>query len=164
EYAKALDGKVKLRADSTAYSVLKKKGFSVEKAEEKDWKTEYNDLILSVKTVKNLGEAINHINKYGSKHTDGILTENKKNAERFLREVDSSSVVWNASTRFADGFRYGKGAEIGIATGKIHTRGPSGAEALLTYKYVLKGNGNIVADYSGKNPKKFLHKKIRGFS
>lgn len=161
EYAKALDGKVELRADSKSYSVLQKKGFKVKKATEKDWKTEYNDLILSIKTVKNLEEAINHINKYGSKHTDGIITQNKKNAEKFLKEVDSSSVIWNASTRFADGFRYGKGAEVGIATGKIHTRGPSGAEALLTYKYILKGDSHIVADYSGKKPKKFKHKKIK---
>jgi len=159
KYAESLGRVVELRADSKAYSILKKKGFDVKKATEKDWKTEYNDLILSIKTVKNLEDAINHINKYGSKHTDGIITKNKKNAERFLREVDSSSVVWNASTRFADGFRYGKGAEVGIATGKIHTRGPSGAEALLTYKYILKGNGNVVADYSGKNARKFLHKK-----
>lgn len=161
EYATALDGKVELRTDSKSYSVLQKKGFKVKKATEKDWKTEYNDMILSIKTVKGLEEAINHINKYGSKHTDGIITQNKKNAEKFLKEVDSSSVIWNASTRFADGFRYGKGAEVGIATGKIHTRGPSGAEALLTYKYILKGNSHIVADYSGKNPKKFKHKKIK---
>jgi len=160
KYAEAL-ADVELRADPKALEILKNAGFLAKKATEKDWKTEYNDFILSIKTVKNLEEAINHINKYGSKHTDGILTKNKKNAERFLREVDSSSVIWNASTRFADGFRYGKGAEVGIATGKIHTRGPSGAEALLTYKYILKGNGNIVADYSGKNPKKFLHKKIK---
>lgn len=161
EYAETLDGKVELRADAKAFSILKKKGFKAKKAAEKDWKTEYNDLILSIKTTKNLEEAIEHINKYGSKHTDGIITQNKKNAEKFLKEVDSSSVVWNASTRFADGFRYGKGAEVGIATGKIHTRGPSGAEALLTYKYILKGNSQIVADYSGKNGKKFLHKKIK---
>ena len=159
-FAKSLNGKVELRADKRAKAILEKAGFKVKEAKDEDWRTEYNDLILSIKTVDSTEEAIRHVNEFGSKHTDGIITEDRKNAEKFLRLVDSSSVMWNASTRFADGYRYGKGAEVGIATGKIHTRGPSGAEALLTYKYILKGNGHVVADYTGKNPKKFLHKKL----
>ena len=118
-------------------------------------------MILSIKTVNGVEEAIEHINRFGSKHTDGIITEDRKNAAKFLQAVDSAGVYWNASTRFADGYRYGKGAEVGISTGKIHARGPSGVEALLSYKYLLKGNGHIVADYSGKNAKKFLHKKLK---
>ncbi len=161
QYAKALAGKVGLRADEKALAILKKTGFDAKKATEEDWATEYNDLILSIKTVKGVEEAIEHINRFGSKHTDGIITEDRKNAAKFLQAVDSAGVYWNASTRFADGYRYGKGAEVGISTGKIHARGPSGVEALLSYKYLLKGNGHIVADYSGKKAKKFLHKKLK---
>ncbi|MEK6957629.1 MAG: glutamate-5-semialdehyde dehydrogenase [archaeon] len=161
QYAKALAGKVELRCDEKALAILGKAGFEAKNASEEDWATEYNDLILSIKTVKGVEEAIEHINRFGSKHTDGIITEDRKNAAKFLQAVDSAGVYWNASTRFADGYRYGKGAEVGISTGKIHARGPSGVEALLSYKYLLKGNGHIVADYSGKNAKKFLHKKLK---
>lgn len=116
-----------------------------------DFETEYLDLIISAKTVENIDEAINHINKYGSHHTDCIITEDKTAAEYFMKMVDSAGVYQNCSTRFADGFRYGFGAEVGISTGKIHARGPVGIEGLLTYKYKLFGNGHIVADYaSGK--------------
>lgn len=116
-----------------------------------DFETEYLDLIISAKTVENIEEAINHINKYGSHHTDCIITEDKTAAEYFMKMVDSAGVYQNCSTRFADGFRYGFGAEVGISTGKIHARGPVGIEGLLTYKYKLFGNGHIVADYaSGK--------------
>ncbi len=160
-YAKALAGKIELRADEKALALLKKSGFDAKKASESDWTAEYNDLILSIKTVKSVDEAIEHINTFGSKHTDGIITENPKTAQKFLQAVDSAGVYWNASTRFADGYRYGKGAEVGISTGKIHARGPSGVEALLSYKYILKGKGHIGADYSGKGAKKFLHKKIK---
>ncbi|MCR4368378.1 MAG: glutamate-5-semialdehyde dehydrogenase [archaeon] len=160
EFAKALNGKVELRCDPNSAKILSEKGFATKNASEKDWGTEYNDLILSIKTVSGLEEAITHINTYGSKHTDGIITENEKNAREFLLQVDSAGVYHNASTRFADGYRYGKGAEVGISTGKIHARGPSGMEALLTYKYILRGNGHIVADYTGKGAKKFLHKKL----
>ena len=160
-YAKNLAGKVELRADEKALAILEKFGFDAKKASESDWTTEYNDLILSIKTVKNVDEAINHINTFGSKHTDGIITENSKTAQKFLQAIDSAGVYWNASTRFADGYRYGKGAEVGISTGKIHARGPSGVEALLSYKYILKGKGHIVADYSGTKARKFLHKKIK---
>lgn len=113
-----------------------------------DFETEYLDLIISAKTVENIDEAINHINKYGSHHTDCIITEDQAAAEYFMKMVDSAGVYQNCSTRFADGFRYGFGAEVGISTGKIHARGPVGIEGLLTYKYKLFGNGHIVADYA----------------
>jgi glutamate-5-semialdehyde dehydrogenase len=132
----------------------------LEKAEADDWDTEYNDLKLSIKIVENASEAIDHINMHGSGHTDTIVTENKERAERFLNEVDSASVMVNASTRFADGFRFGLGAEIGISTNKTHARGPVGLEGLVIYKYKLVGNGQIVADYSGKNGKSFTHKPL----
>ena len=134
--------------------------FKLKKATEEDWKTEYIDLILSVKSVKSAEIAVQHINHYGSKHTDTIVTENSELAEWFMNAVDSAGVFWNASTRFADGFRYGFGAEVGIATDKIHARGPMGIEGLITYKYRIIGNGQCVSEYSGKNAKKFLHKKI----
>jgi len=113
-----------------------------------DWKTEYLDLILSIKIVDDLDEAITHIQKYSSKHTDGIITENSNNANKFMNIVDSSGVFHNCSTRFADGFRYGFGAEVGISTQTLPPRGPVGLEGLVTYKYFLRGNGNIVDDYS----------------
>lgn len=120
-------------------------------ATDEDFSTEYLDLIISAKTVANIDEAVLHINKYGSHHTDCIITEDQKAAEYFMRMVDSAGVYQNLSTRFADGFRYGFGAEVGISTGKIHARGPVGIEGLLTYKYKLYGNGQIVEDYvSGK--------------
>ncbi len=133
----------------------------IKNAKESDWSTEYNDLIVSIKVVNHINEAINHINKYGSKHTDSIVTENKKNAVLFMNLVDSSSVMWNASTRFSDGFKYGKGAEVGISTAKIHARGPVGLEGLVIYKYQLIGNGHIVKDYIGKDAKKFIHRIIK---
>jgi len=112
-------------------------------ASEEDWSTEYLAPILSIKIVSGLDEAITHINEYGSHHTDAIITENITLARRFLREVDSSSVMVNASTRFADGFEYGLGAEIGISTDKIHVRGPVGLEGLTSQKYVVFGDGHI---------------------
>jgi glutamate-5-semialdehyde dehydrogenase len=121
--------------------------------------SEYLDLIMNMKLVDSLDEAIDHIHKYGSAHTDSIVTENKENARRFLNEVDSAGVFWNASTRFADGFRYGFGAEVGVSTNKTHARGPVGMEGLLIYKYQLIGDGHIVATYAGENPKRFSHKK-----
>src|SRR5947208_3974856 len=122
--------------------------------------SEYLDLIMNVKTVNSLDEAIDHIHRYGSAHTDCIVTENETNARRFLNEVDSAGVFWNASTRFADGFRYGFGAEVGISTNKTHARGPVGVEGLLIYKYHLIGNGHIVATYTGPQAKPFLHRKL----
>lgn len=128
-------------------------------ATEEDFETEYLDLIISIKAVEDIDEAIYHINKYGSHHTDCIITENKDSAEKFMQYVDSAGVYHNCSTRFADGFRYGFGAEVGISTGKLHARGPVGLEGLCTYKYKLFGNGNIVDDYAtGK--KKFNFKDV----
>ena len=147
---------VEIKGDNKTRKIVK----NIKKSTEKDWKTEYNDLSLSIKIVDNEDDAINHINKYGSKHTDAIVTENQKTAEKFIDLVDSSSIMHNCSTRFADGFRYGKGAEVGISTSKIHSRGPVGLEGLVIYKYVLKGSGQVVKDYAdGK--KKFTHKKIK---
>lgn len=125
-----------------------------------DWSTEYCDLIVSIRVVQLLGEAISHINCYSSRHTDAILTEDKEAFERFASEVDSAGVYWNASTRFADGFRYGFGAEVGISTTKLHPRGPVGIDGLLTYKYRLVGNGHIVGDYTGPSPKAFTHRDL----
>ena len=112
-------------------------------ATEEDWKTEYLAPILSIKIVSDLDEAISHINKYSSHHTDSIMTEDYGRAQRFLREVDSSSVMINTSTRFADGFEYGLGAEIGISTDKLHARGPVGLEGLTSQKYIVLGDGHI---------------------
>lgn len=124
-----------------------------------NWAHEYGDKILSVKTVKNVDEAIEHINTYGSGHTESIITKNIENAEEFMNKVDSAGVYFNASTRFADGFRYGFGAEVGISTNKTHARGPVGLDGLTIYKYKLIGNGHIVADYAN-GEKKFHHKDL----
>lgn len=126
---------------------------------EDEFATEYGDLICSVKLVDGVEEAIRHINTYGSHHTDAILTEDVATAARFLQMVDSAGVYHNCSTRFADGFRYGFGAEVGISTGKIHARGPVGLEGLVTYKYKLFGQGQIVADYAS-GEKQFHHRDI----
>jgi glutamate-5-semialdehyde dehydrogenase len=124
---------------------------------EQDWSTEYSDLILSVKVVDCLEQGLEHIHKYGSKHTECIVTEDREAAERFLKEVDAAGVFHNASTRFADGYRYGLGAEVGISNGKLHARGPMGIEGLTTYKYKLRGDGHIVADYSN-GVRQFKHR------
>ncbi len=128
-------------------------------ATEEDWKTEYLDYILSIKIVDNIDEAIDHINTYGSGHTDVIVSENKSNINKFLTYVDSGDVFVNCSTRFSDGFRYGFGAEVGISTNKIHARGPVGLEGLVTYKYKVIGDGHIVADYA-EDRKTFTHLPI----
>ncbi len=132
----------------------------MEKASDEEWDTEYNDLKLSIRIVSDFEEAMDLINTHGSGHTDTIVTENRERAERFMNEVDSASVMWNASTRFADGFRFGLGAEIGISTNKTHARGPVGLEGLVIYKYKLFGNGQTVADYSGPDGKEFTHKPL----
>jgi len=134
---------------------------NVKPAQEEDWSTEYLDLVLSVKVITGLDDAIEHINRYSSAHTDAIVTNNKTSAERFMNLVDSANVFWNCSTRFSDGYRYGLGAEVGISTSKIHARGPVGLEGLLIYKWKLIGTGQLVADYTGPNAKKFTHKKIQ---
>jgi len=153
---------VELRGDKKTRSIIK-----VKPATEKDWSTEYLDYILSIKVVEGINEAIEHINHYGSHHTDAIVTQDKATAERFLDLVDSAGVFFNFSTRFADGYRYGLGAEVGISTTKIHARGPVGLEGLVIYKWKLLGSGQIVADYaeggSTGSPgpkKKFTHKKL----
>jgi glutamate-5-semialdehyde dehydrogenase len=122
---------------------IKKIDSRVKKANSKDWQTEYLAPIISVKSVKDVKEAIQHINQYGSNHTDAIITSNNKNAELFLNSVDSSIVMHNTSTQFADGGEFGMGAEIGISTGKLHARGPVGADQLTTFKYLVKGKGQL---------------------
>ena len=129
-------------------------------ATEEDNKTEYLDYIISAKVVENVKEAIEHINFYGSHHTDCIITENGETAEEFMKLVDSAGVYQNCSTRFADGYRYGFGAEVGISTGKIHARGPVGLEGLVSYKYKIFGNGHIVSDYAS-GTKSFHFKDIK---
>lgn len=147
ELKKALDQKqVELRGTEDITKLI-----SCEKATEEDNEAEYLDYILSIKTVANVQEAIEHINYYGSHHTDCIITENKETAALFMDLVDSAGVYQNCSTRFADGYRYGFGAEVGISTGKLHARGPVGLEGLVSHKYKLFGDGHIVEDYaSGK--------------
>ncbi len=132
---------------------------SAEAAGEDDWSTEYLDLVISVKIVDSVEEAIAHINRYGSHHTDAIITADRANAEQFLREVDSASVMWNASTRFADGYRYGLGAELGISTSRIHARGPVGISGMMSYKWLLRGTGQIVADYA-EGRRQFTHRSL----
>ncbi len=134
-----LDKGVELRGDEAARSIIP----AMNTATEEDWRTEYLAPILSVRVLAGLEEAIAHINTYSSQHTDSIVTENYSKAMRFLREVDSSSVMVNVSTRFADGFEYGLGAEIGISTDKIHARGPVGLEGLTSQKYIVLGNGQV---------------------
>ncbi len=151
--AKRLEG-VELRGDERTRGIIK-----VKAATEEDWRTEYLDLTLSIRVVDSLEAAVDHINTYGSHHTDGIVTRDEEAARRFLSDVDSSSVMWNCSTRFSDGFRYGLGAEVGISTGKIHARGPVGLEGLTSTKYVLEGGGQIAADYAG-GAKRFTHRDL----
>lgn len=145
--ADASGSKIQYRGDVRCSMVI-----DCDPAEEKDFQTEYLDYILSIKVVDDIDEAIHHINTYGSHHTDCIITEDADSAAKFMALVDSAGVYQNCSTRFADGFRYGFGAEVGISTGKLHARGPVGLDGLVTYKYKLVGDGQIVADYaSGKS-------------
>ena len=132
---------VRLRGDAATRRILR--GLPAQPATEKDWSTEYLDLILSVKVVGSLEEAMEHIRRYGSGHSDAIVTRSKPNAERFLKGVDSACVYVNASTRFTDGGQFGLGAEIGVSTDKLHARGPMGLEELTTYKYEVTGTGQI---------------------
>jgi len=133
------EAKVEIRGCQETCEIVK----DIKVAKEEDWSKEYLDLILSVKVVKNLDEAILHINRYGSNHSDAIITSNKENADLFLKEVDSACVYVNASTRFTDGHQFGLGAEMGISTDKLHARGPMALEELTTYKYMVRGNGQI---------------------
>lgn len=132
----------------------------VKAATEDDWRTEYLDLILSVRIVDKFDDAVNHINTFGSGHTDVIVTEDKTRGIKFMDYVDSADVFLNCSSRFADGFRYGLGAEIGISTNKIHARGPVGLEGLMIYKWRMVGNGHVVSDYSGTDAKTFTHRVL----
>jgi glutamate-5-semialdehyde dehydrogenase len=142
---------VELRADNRVRAIC-----PLSPATEEDWATEYGALILAIKMVDSLPEAIEHIRHYGSRHTEAIVTENAERAREFLDQVDAASAFHNCSTRFADGFRYGFGAEIGISTQKMPPRGPVGLEGMVTYKYQLTGQGNVVADYSSGR-KTFKH-------
>ena len=147
---------VELRGDEATLGILS----NLPPATETDWDTEYSDLILSIKIVDSLPEAITHINEYGSKHTDAIVTEDIEAAENFLSLVNAAGVYHNCSTRFSDGFRYGFGAEVGISTQQIPPRGPVGLEGLVTYKYTMTGNGHIASSYTGEDAKPFLHKNL----
>jgi glutamate-5-semialdehyde dehydrogenase len=132
----------------------------IDRVADDQWETEYGSLVIALKVVPSLEAAIAHINRHGSHHTDGILAEDQSVCETFIEAVDSASVFANCSTRFADGYRYALGAEIGIGTGKLHARGPVGMEGLLTYKYVLRGNGQIVRTYSGRDGKALQFKRL----
>ncbi|NET35501.1 MAG: glutamate-5-semialdehyde dehydrogenase [Cyanothece sp. SIO1E1] len=156
--------KVQLRGDEQALTILQDISLeaTVQPATEADWSTEYSDLILSIKVVDSLTSAIDHINTYGSRHTDAIATEDPKAAATFIAQVDAAGVYHNCSTRFADGFRYGFGAEVGISTQKMPPRGPVGLEGLVTYKYQVMGDGHIAATYAGANAKAFTHRDLEG--
>jgi len=143
---------VELRGDAASQAL----GVSTA-AEESDWRTEYSDLILSVRVVDDLQQALDHIARHGSRHTECICTTNGATAETFLRSVDSAGVYHNCSTRFADGFRYGFGAEVGISTQTLPPRGPVGLEGLVTYRYLLRGDGHIAADYAS-GARSFSHR------
>ncbi len=131
-------------------------------ASEPDWATEYGDLIVSIRVVGSLEDAIDHVTTYGSKHTDAIVTADDERAQRFMLGLDSASVFHNASTRFSDGYRFGLGAEVGISTGKTHARGPVGLEGLTTYQYYLEGDGHVVGDYVGPKARSFTHEEFDG--
>lgn len=150
-----MEGRVELRGDEETRRTI-----GALPATDEDWGAEYNDLVLSIKVVGSLDEAIEHVNRCSSHHTDAIITSDPEAATRFMDHVDSSSVMWNASTRFADGYRYGLGAEVGISTNKTHARGPVGLEGLVIYKYKLRGSGQTVAEYVGRGGRRFTHRKI----
>ncbi|MEM7593945.1 MAG: glutamate-5-semialdehyde dehydrogenase [Cyanobacteria bacterium P01_A01_bin.83] len=152
--AKALtEAGVELRGDDATREIIEAKP-----TQDHDWKTEYSDLILAIKIVDSVEQAIAHINNYGSKHTDAIVTENLPTATSFQNQVDAAGVYHNCSTRFADGFRYGFGAEVGISTQQMPPRGPVGLEGLVTYKYQVTGDGHIAATYTGEDAKPFTHR------
>ncbi len=148
---------VEMRGDERVCEIVE-----MDAASDEDWSSEYGDLEISVKIVDSLAEAVEHINTYGSKHTDSIITDDPAAASVFMQGIDSASVFHNASTRFSDGYRFGLGAEVGISTGKIHARGPVGLGGLTTYQYFLEGDGQIVASYSGENAREYLHEEFNG--
>ena len=150
--ALAIEG-VQLRGDEATRKII-----DAIPVTEHDWQTEYSDLILAIKIVDSVNTAIAHINQYGSKHTDAIVTEDSATADKFQNQVDAAGVYHNCSTRFADGFRYGFGAEVGISTQQMPPRGPVGLEGLVTYKYKVTGDGHIAATYTGANAKPYTHR------
>ena len=149
---------VKMRGDERTRQLLP--GRSVDLVGDDEWHTEYSDLIVAIRVVDDLEAALEHIERFGSHHTDAIVTSDASTAKRFLDEVDSANVLHNCSTRFSDGFRYGFGSEVGISTSKLHARGPVGLEGLVTYKYRLIGSGQVVKDYAGKGARPFKHVKL----
>ena len=148
---------VEMRGDTRVREIVE-----MDAATDDDWSTEYGDLEISLKVVDSLVDAVEHINTYGSKHTDSIITEDTDAASVFMQGIDSASVFHNASTRFSDGYRFGLGAEVGISTGKIHARGPVGLGGLTTYQYFLEGDGQIVASYSGDKAREYIHEEFDG--
>ena len=148
---------VELRGDAATREIV-----DVDPVTDDDWRAEYGDLELAIKIVEDVYDAVSHINENGSKHTESIVTEDADTAEAFMTGIDAASVFHNASTRFADGYRYGLGAEVGISTGKIHARGPVGLEGLTTYKYYLEGDGQLVASYAGDDARPFTHREFDG--
>jgi len=156
--SRLIDAGVELRACEATRSLAPSVPLSA--ATEDDWRAEYGGPMLAVRIVDSLDEAVDHVNRYGSHHTEAIVTADAAAAEAFLGRVDAAGVFHNASTRFADGFRYGFGAEVGISTSRIHARGPVGLDGLVTYKYLLRGSGQIVATYSGENARPFQHRTL----
>ena len=154
-----LEAKVELRGDAATRQLSGANG-QVKAATKEDWASEYLDYILAVKVVDSLDEAIDHINHYSSHHTDSIVTEDREAGRRFLQAVDSASVMRNASTRFADGFRYGLGAEVGISTNRLHSRGPVGLEGLTIYKYIIEGDDHTVDDFEGSKIHDYTHRPL----
>ncbi|ORX52708.1 glutamate-5-semialdehyde dehydrogenase [Hesseltinella vesiculosa] len=158
-----IDAGVTLKCDAASHAYLQHHhagaGDKVQAAGDEDYDTEFLDHVIAVKVVADVDGAVTHINDHGSKHTDAILTENAQTADWFMTRVDAAGCYWNASTRFADGFRYGFGAEVGVSTNKTHARGPVGLDGLVIYKYRLYGNGNITSEY-GPGKKEYLHQPI----
>jgi glutamate-5-semialdehyde dehydrogenase len=148
---------VTLRGDAATREIV-----DIDPVTDDDWRAEYGDLELAIKIVDDVYAAVDHINANGSKHTESIVTEDADTAEMFMTGIDAASVFHNASTRFADGYRYGLGAEVGISTGKIHARGPVGLDGLTTYKYYLEGDGHLVASYAGDDALPFSHREFDG--
>ena len=148
---------VEMRGDPRVRDIVE-----MDAASDEDWSTEYGDLIISLKIVDSLVEAVDHVNEYGSKHTDSIISQDADSASVFMQGIDSASVFHNASTRFSDGYRFGLGAEVGISTGKIHARGPVGLGGLTTYQWFLEGDGQIVASYSGADAREYIHEEFDG--
>ncbi len=151
---------VRLRGSAEVVTALAEvRGVEIEEIGDDDWHHEYGDLVLAVKVVPGIAEAMEHIARYGSAHTDAIVTGDEGAARTFLAKVDSAGVFHNASTRFSDGYRYGFGAEVGISTSRLHARGPVGLEGLTTYKYILQGHGQLARDYQGPAARPFLHQR-----